>query len=196
MTNVADIELPPSPNGKDVLAPSSRAEWRRWLDEHAGRQDGLWVVYRNNASPIEGPVYDELVEEALCFGWIDSLTKRVDDDRRIQWYSPRRKGGIWSALNKQRIEKLTEAGLMAPSGQAAIDAAVADGSWSQYDDVDALIVPEDLEQAFSYSPAARQAYEDSSKSAKKQFLWQVYSAKRDDTRASRIRALIEELSAH
>lgn len=195
MTNVADLEPPQSPNGKEVLVPVSRAAWREWLNDNTDRHEGLWVVFASGSSEVEGPTYDELVEESLCFGWIDSLTKRVDADRRIQWFSPRRKGGIWSAFNKQRIERLTEAGLMAPPGQAAIDAAKADGSWTQYDDVDALVVPADLEQAFDNAPAAREAYENSSKSAKKQFLWQVYSAKREDTRANRIRTLIGELSA-
>lgn len=195
VTNVADIELPPSPNGKEVLAPSSRSEWRRWLDEHPDRQDGLWVVFKNNSSPIDGPTYDDLVEEALCFGWIDSLTKRVDADRRIQWYSPRRKGGIWSALNKRRIGKLTAAGVMHPRVQAAIDAAMADGSWSQYDAAEALILPDDLEMAFTEAPEARRAYEGASSSTKKQLLWQIYSAKRADTRAKRIELLIRDLSS-
>lgn len=194
MINVADLKPPQSPNGKEVLVPSSRAAWREWLADHPDRTDGLWVVFPGS-SEVEGPTYEMLVEESLCFGWIDSVAKRLDADRRIQWFSPRRKGGIWSALNKQRIEKLTGAGLMAPPGQAAIDAAVADGSWSQYDDVEALVVAEDLEQAFADAPLAREAYESSSKSAKKQYLWQIYSAKREDTRANRIRALIEELSA-
>lgn len=195
MTNVADLEPPQSPNGKEVLVPSSRAAWRAWLEENPDRREGLWIVFRGGHSEVEGPTYEELVEESLCFGWIDSVAKRLDADRRIQWFSPRRKGGIWSALNKQRIERLTEAGLMAPRGQAAIDAAIADGSWSQYDDVDALVVPEDLERAFADAPLARETYENSSKSAKKQYLWQVYSAKREDTRASRVQSLVRKLSS-
>lgn len=193
VTNVAELEPPQSPNGKEVLVPSSRAAWRNWLEGNADRQDGLWIVFRSGSSELDGPTYEMLVEESLCFGWIDSVVKRLDSDRRIQWFSPRRKGGIWSALTKQRIEKLIEAGLMAPRGHAVIDAAIADGSWSQYDDVEALVVPDDLERAFLGTPLARDAYESSSKSAKKQYLWQVYSAKREDTRANRIRALIEEL---
>lgn len=195
MTNVADLEPPQSPNGKEVLIPSSRAAWRNWLDENADRREGLWIVFRSGSSEVEGPTYEVLVEEALCFGWIDSVAKRLDADRRIQWFSPRRKGGIWSALNKQRIEMLTAAGQMTEHGQAAIDAAIADGSWSQYDDVEALVVPEDLERAFDEASRARAAYESSSKSAKKQYLWQVYSAKRDDTRVKRIASLIRELSS-
>ncbi|REK21072.1 MAG: hypothetical protein DWQ40_04635, partial [Actinobacteria bacterium] len=87
MTNVSELETPSSPNGKEVLVPASRAEWRTWLSENADRAEGLWLVHRNKSSSLEGPLYDELVEEALCFGWIDSVVRRADLARRIQWFS-------------------------------------------------------------------------------------------------------------
>ncbi len=195
MTNVADLELPDSPNGKDVFVPPSRAEWRTWLSAEADRSDGLWLVYRKKSSSLDGPLYHELVEESLCFGWIDSVTKRVDDDRLIQWFSPRRKGGIWSALNKERIERLMRQGVMTERGQSVIDEAIADGSWSQYDDVEALVVHANLREALDSAPNARDAWEALSPSTKKQYLWQVYSAKRAQTRSTRIDALIQELSS-
>lgn len=195
MANVADLELPDSPNGKNVFVPPSRAEWRTWLSAEADRSDGLWLVYRRKSSSLDGPLYHELVEESLCFGWIDSVTKRVDDDRLIQWFSPRRKGGIWSALNKARIERLMSQGLMSERGQRVIEEAIADGSWSQYDDVEALVVREELREALEGAPVARDAWEASSPSTKKQYLWQVYSAKRAETRSTRIEALIQELSS-
>ena len=105
MTRVADLGVPTSPNGKDVSVPQSRADWRRWLASNPDRSDGLWVVYRKKSSDLGGPVYDDLVEEALCFGWIDSKVRRIDDDRVVQWFSPRRAGGLRSALNKDRIER-------------------------------------------------------------------------------------------
>lgn len=131
MTLARDLPAPPSPNGKEVLIPASRSGWREWLAANSDRVDGLWVVYRKRSSDLEGPIYDELVEEALCFGWIDSKARRVDEDRTIQWFSPRRKGGMWSPRNKERITRLIDAGLMTEIGQAAIDAAKADGSWSR-----------------------------------------------------------------
>lgn len=194
MPSIVALPPPPSPNGKEVLVPPTRAAWRAWLESHPERTEGIWVVFRKPTSSLEGPVYDELVEEALCFGWIDSLTKRVDDDRTIQWYSPRRKGGIWSALNKERIERLTAAGLMHERGLAVIEAAKADGSWSRYDAVEALIVPPELEEAFAANPAARAAYEALPPSHKKQHLWEIYSAKRPETRAKRIERTVERLA--
>jgi uncharacterized protein YdeI (YjbR/CyaY-like superfamily) len=190
-----DLAQPASPNGKEVFTPSTRAEWRSWLAEHPDRSDGLWVVYRKKSSDLDGPIYDDLVEEALCFGWIDSLTRRVDDHRMVQWFSPRRPGGLWSALNKERIERLQRDGLMTASGQTAIDQAKADGSWSQTDQVDALIVPPDLEAAFKTAPGARMVYEELPDSAKKQELWAVYSAKRPETRARKIAEMVDRLSS-
>lgn len=194
VTRTSDLAPPASPNGKDVLTPSSRAEWRGWLMSNSGRKDGLWVVHRKKSSKLEGPSYDELLEEALCFGWIDSQSRRVDEDRKIQWFSPRRHGGLWSAPNKSRIARLQEEGLMTEVGQATIDRAKADGSWSQTDEVDVLIVPTDLEAAFAAAPAARIAYEGLTESARKQHLWAVYSAKRPETRAKRIADVIHQLS--
>ena len=138
MTRIDDLDDPTSPDGKHVLAPPSRTDWREWLASNLDRQEGLWIVYRKKSSSLDGPVYDDLVEEALCFGWIDSRVRRVDDDRMMQWFSPRREGGLWSALNKERIERLICAGHMTEVGQAAIDRAKTDGSWSQLDEVDTL----------------------------------------------------------
>lgn len=193
MTRTAELDDPPSPNGKDVLAPVSRATWRSWLASNPDRQEGLWIVYRKKSSSLEGPEYVDLVEEALCFGWIDSQSRRVDDDRVMQWFSPRRKGGLWSALNKQRIERLTRAGLMTEAGQMTIDKAKADGSWSQTDEVDALVVPADLQTALDATPEAMAAYETLADSAKRQYLWWIHSAKRPTTRSKRIDECIRRL---
>ena len=194
MTRTSDLDIPRPPDDKDVVAPRSRAAWREWLASNHERQQGLWVVYRKKSSSLEGPSYEDLVEEALCFGWIDSLTRRVDDDRMIQWYSPRRRGGIWSALNKERIDRLGREGQMTEVGRAVIERAKDDGSWSQYDEVDALIVADDLALAFAAAPVAKGAYEGLADSVKKQLLYSVYSAKRPETRAKRIEEMIRDLS--
>ena len=195
MTRVDDLGNPPSPDGKEVLAPPSRSGWRRWLDSNPERQEGLWIVYRKKSSNVEGPLYEDLVEEALCFGWIDSRVRRVDDDRVMQWFSPRRTGGLWSAVNKERIARLSAANHMTERGQAAIDQAKADGSWSQYDDVEALIIPPDLRTALQASPGAETAFGALADSAKKQYLWWVHSAKRAATRANRIEEITSKLSS-
>jgi uncharacterized protein YdeI (YjbR/CyaY-like superfamily) len=193
VTRTGDLDDPTSPDGRDVLVPRRRNVWREWLASNIDRQEGLWVVYRKKSSSLDGPVYDDLVEEALCFGWIDSRVRRIDDDRVMQWFSPRREGGVWSALNKERIERLVSAGRMTEIGQAAIDRAKADGSWSQFDDVDALIVPPDLQTALDGSPEALIAYRALGDSVKKQYLWWIHSAKRPATRVNRIEETIGKL---
>ena len=195
MARIDDLDDPASPDGRQVLGPSSRTNWREWLASNVDRQEGLWVVYRKKSSSLDGPVYDDLVEEALCFGWIDSRVRRVDDDRVIQWFSPRRVAGLWSARNKERIERLVRAGDMTEIGQAAIDRAKADGSWSQLDEVDALVVPPDLQTALDAAPEAVTAYEAMGDSVKKQYLWWIHSAKRPATRANRIEETILRLSS-
>jgi uncharacterized protein YdeI (YjbR/CyaY-like superfamily) len=195
MTRTADLPEPPSPNGREVLTPATRSDWRRWLARHPERTDGVWVVHRKKTSDLTGPDYDDLLDESLCYGWIDSQGRRVDDDRMIQWYSPRRPGGLWSAPNKQRIDRLVRDGRMTPAGQAAIDRAKDDGSWSQTDEVDALVVPPDLAAALAASPEATAAYERASESVRKRYLWWVHSARRPATRATRIRETVRRLVA-
>lgn len=190
-----DLRTPESPNGREVLVPSTRRHWREWLDSHPTREEGVWVVYRKKNSSLDGPAYDDLVEEALCFGWIDSQARRVDEDRRMQWFSPRRRGSIWSLPNKERVRRLEVRGLMTQRGRVAIEAAKAEGSWSRIDDVEALRVHPDLEEALAAQPDARRAYEDLPDSTKKQYLWWVYSAKRPSTRADRIAELAGRLTA-
>lgn len=188
-----DLPDPPSPDGKEVFVPASRAQWRQWLDSHPDRTVGVWVAYPKKSSDMDGPNYDDLVEEALCFGWIDSVARRADDHRLLQWFSPRRKGGAWSRSNKARIERLVRQGLMTERGQAVIDAARADGSWSQYDDAEAMVVRPDLQDAFDSDPEALAFYEALAPSHRKQYLGWVYSAKRPETRAKRIAEMMERL---
>jgi uncharacterized protein YdeI (YjbR/CyaY-like superfamily) len=194
MVRIADLDVPASPNGKEVVVPNNRAEWRVWLDANPERDEGVWVVYRKKSSGLDGPIYDDLVEEALCFGWIDSQVRRVDDDRVLQWFSPRRAGGVWSALNKERIERLVAEELMTERGQDAIDAAKADGSWTQIDDVEGLVMPADLHDALAAAPEAQAAYEALADSGKKQYLWWIHSAKRPATRIRRIEETIRRLT--
>ncbi len=194
VVHITDLPEPPSPNGKEVLVPGTSEEWRAWLAANPARREGAWVVFRKKSSAVTGPIYDELVLEALCFGWIDSLTKRLDDDRTIQWFSPRRPGGVWSPLTKQRIERLEGEGRMTDAGRVVIEAAKADGSWSRWDEVEALVLPEDLAAALAGAPGARAAYDALAASRKKQYLWWILDAKRPQTRAGRVAETVRQLS--
>lgn len=185
--------LPVSPNGKEVLAPGSRAEWRAWLQERPDRTEGVWVAYPKKSAQLTGPSYDDLVEEALCFGWIDGQGAKGDNDRTLNWFSPRRKGGIWARSNKERVERLVAAGVMTERGLAVIEAAKEDGSWAQYDDVEALVVHDDLAEALDATAGAREAFAALPQSHQREYLWWVYEAKRPETRVRRIAETVRRL---
>jgi uncharacterized protein YdeI (YjbR/CyaY-like superfamily) len=194
MPNVADLPAPPPPTGAEVFIPPSSEDWRAWLAEHPDRDEGVWLVYRKAKSELEGPRQPELLDEALCFGWIDSKVVPVDDDRTMQWFSPRRAGGIWSGRNRARITELELEGRIADPGRAAIEQAKRDGSWEQSDSVDALEVPEDLTEALASHPEASAAFDSLSASRKKQYLWWIHSAKRAETRTRRVAETIQRLA--
>ena len=141
------------------IGAPDRASWRRWLKENHEGSPGVWLVYFKKASGKPSVSYDEAVEEALCFGWIDSLVNSLDEERYMQVYTPRKRGSVWSKPNKERVARVVAAGLMTEAGLAKIEAAKADGSWSLLDPVDALLEPEDLKAALDSNPDARAAFD-------------------------------------
>jgi len=163
----------------------SRGEWRAWLEEYASSSPGIWLVTFKKKSPSHLP-YEEVVEEALCFGWVDSQARPLDENRSQQQLTPRRASSGWSRPNKQRVEKLVAAGLMTPAGLAVIDRAKADGSWSALDDVWNLIEPEELKVALDAEPAARSRWEAFPPSARRAILEWISTAKRAETRTKRV----------
>jgi uncharacterized protein YdeI (YjbR/CyaY-like superfamily) len=172
--------------GRPCVHPGTRDEWRRWLAENHAASDGVWLVSWKKATGRPRIPYDDAVEEALCVGWIDSVANKLDDERGLLLVTPRRRGSGWSRLNKQRIERLAAAGLMAPAGIAAVEAAKADGSWSALDAVEDLVEPPDLAAALGAVPAARASWDGFSPSSRKGVLQWIASAKRPETRARRI----------
>lgn len=168
----------------------SRAEWREWLAAHHDRADGVWLVSFKKGSGKPGVPYAEAVEEALCFGWIDSRPNALDAERYKQLFTPRRRGSPWSKLNKERVERLMAAGLMAPAGLARIEEAKRDGTWTVYDGIEQLAMPADLAAALADNPAANATFAAFSPSQSKQLLWHIESAKRPETRAKRIAEVV------
>ncbi len=168
------------------IQPETRAAWRDWLDSHHESSTGVWLVSWRKHTGKDGLSYEDAVEEALCFGWIDSLARKLDDDRTMLWYSPRKPVSGWARPNKERVERLTAAGLMAPAGQRVIDAARADGSWSRLDDVENLVVPDDLAAALHARPPAREHWDAFPRSVRRGILVWIVQAKRDTTRAARV----------
>ena len=173
----------PPPNS---VHPKTRAEWRRWLEKHQAQPEGVWMVSFKKHTGQPRVAYEEAVEEALCFGWIDSIANVLDAARSMQWFSPRKPGSGWSRLNKIRFEQLLAAGRLAPAGLAKIEAAKRDGSWTALDASQALEVPSDLAAALAANAAAQQYFEAFPPSARRAILQGIGLAKRPETRAKRI----------
>ncbi len=173
----------PPPNS---VHPKSLAEWRQWLEDNHPHTAGVWLVSYKKATGKPRFDFDEAVEEALCFGWIDSKANKLDEERSMVWFTPRKPRTGWSKINKERVAKLIEAGRMSAAGLAKVAAAQKDGSWNALDAVDALEIPSDLEKAFSKNKTARGYFEAFPRSVKRAILVWISSAKKPETRAQRI----------
>jgi uncharacterized protein YdeI (YjbR/CyaY-like superfamily) len=171
---------------KPAIQPASRAEWRAWLAENHATSAGVWLITWKKQAARPTVAYEEAVEEALCFGWIDGMVNRVDDERTKEWFAPRRPKSTWARTNKERVARLEAAGLMTEAGRAAIAIAQANGSWNSLDAIDGLVVPDDLAAALAAGPGAREQFEASSASVRRSALAWVYGAKRPETRAARV----------
>ncbi|MFN8411955.1 MAG: YdeI/OmpD-associated family protein [Anaerolineales bacterium] len=177
------MTIKPPPNS---IHPVSRTDWRKWLSENYARTEGIWLISYKKGTGNPRFEYDEAVEEALCFGWIDSKPAKLDEERSMLWFAPRKVGTNWSKLNKERVEKLIKAKLMSPSGLAKVEAAKKDGTWNALDAVEALEIPPDLAKALSKNKTAREYFEAFPRSVKRGILEWILNAKKAETRAARI----------
>ncbi len=166
--------------------PLTRAEWRAWLEANHGRSEGVWLISYRKAARRPAVTYDEAVEEALCFGWVDSKPGKLDAERTMLYFAPRNAGSGWAKTNKGRVERLLAAGLMAPAGLAKVEAAKADGSWTKLDAVELLEVPTDLAEALEAHAGARANFDAFPKSVRRGILEWIAQAKRPETRAKRV----------
>jgi uncharacterized protein YdeI (YjbR/CyaY-like superfamily) len=175
----------------EMYYPKNRQEWHRWLIENHNKVSGIRLIYYKKNSDKPRVEYSEAVEEALSFGWIDSKVNILDDERYIQIFTPRKRGSNWSKTNKIRVKKLIKNGLMQPAGMEKVNAAKKDGSWTFLDDIEDLVIPEDLKRSFEQNTIAKANFKGFSNSSKKQILYWIASAKRQDTRLRRIKKTVE-----
>jgi uncharacterized protein YdeI (YjbR/CyaY-like superfamily) len=174
-------QLPPN-----SIHPLTRVEWRAWLEKNHPRPEGVWLISFKKATGLQQFGYDEAVEEALCFGWVDSKPNKLDAERSMLWFAPRKAKSGWSKPNKLRVEKLIDAGLMMPTGLVKIEAAKQDGSWTALDAIEALEIPEDLGEALADNATAQEYFAAFPRSVKRGILEWIISAKKPETRAKRI----------
>lgn len=164
----------------------TRKTWRTWLQKNHLKEKGVWLVMFHKDSKTSGVGYVDAVEEALCFGWIDSIKKKRDKDSSIQFFSKRKPKGTWSKSNRDRVKKLVKNGLMTPAGQAMIDLAKRTGTWVASIEVERSIIPSDLKHALDKKQKASKNFHAFPPSSKQIILRWILSAKKPETRHKRI----------
>ncbi|MBX9049644.1 hypothetical protein HCH04_15125 [Bacteroides thetaiotaomicron] len=177
------------------IFPASRDDFRHWLHDNHLALSGAWVLFSKKSAGERNISYSDLVDELLCFGWIDSTMRPVDDKFYKQLITPRKPKSMWSRVNKEKVENLRQAGLMHPKGEEIIAIAKQNGYWTMLDSVENYEIPPDLEQAFALHPEAKESYLSKSPSIKKQFLYRLVLVKTEETRNKRIEEIIEILQS-
>jgi len=167
-------------------------EWRRWLEVNHSQDAAIWVVIQKVKSPNPGIKYDEALDEALCFGWIDGKMRRLDEYEFIQWFSPRRRNSLWSRRNRDKVEMLNGEGRMTGAGLAEVEKAKMNGRWeAAYSLKDTPTMPDDLLEALKSNKVAHDNFSAFPNSARFMYIHWINDAKRDSTRARRINRVVE-----
>lgn len=175
----------------ETICPANRQAWRRWLQKNHDKKKSVWLIYYKKESSKPTFPWSDAVDEALCFGWIDSVRKPIDDEKFIQFFSKRKAKSTWSKINKEKVQRLIDEERMSTAGLEVIKIAKQNGSWSILDSVEDLIVPPDLKKEFKTLPGSKQYFESLSKSVRKAILQWLVLAKRPETRQKRIREIAE-----
>ncbi len=178
----------------ETFYPTNRQEWRQWLLENHNKKQSIWLVHYNKKSNMPSVSWSDAVDEALCFGWIDSTRKSLESDKFIQFFTKRKPKSVWSKINKEKIERLKQEGLLMPDGYESIMIAQQNGTWNILDDVEKLEISEDLEKEFNIREGSMEYFLSLSKSVKKSMLQWIKLAKRPETRQKRIIELVEHAS--
>lgn len=174
--------------------PHDKKDWRKWLELNHRKKEAVWVIFYKKKSPSHNLSWSESVDEALCFGWIDSTKRKIDDEKFKQYFSKRKAKSNWSKINKDKVTTLIDQGLMEEEGYKSITIAKENGSWTILDGIEALIIPEDLKKEFANHTGSMEYFDNLSASAKKLLLYWVISAKRKETRQKRILEVAENAS--
>ena len=166
--------------------PKDKEDWRNWLKENHIKKESIWLIFNKKNSPNPNLNWSQAVDQALCFGWIDSTAKPIDNEKYMQYFCKRKPKSNWSKVNKDKIKTLIEQDLMEEAGFKSIEVAKENGSWTSLDEVEALVIPDDLKRELVKYTGAMEYFEGLNKSSKKGLLYWVVSAKRKETRQKRI----------
>ena len=169
----------------------TRKDWRKWLEKNHAKEKTIWlIIYRKDSKKVSVS-YEEAVEEALCFGWIDSKAVKHDPESHLQSFAPRKPKSNWSKPNRERVAKMIKAGLMTPAGQATIDLAKKTGTWTALEKVERLEIPVDLQKLFDKNKTAQKNFLAFPPSSKKMILEWIMTAKKPETRKQRVENTVE-----
>jgi uncharacterized protein YdeI (YjbR/CyaY-like superfamily) len=175
---------------------ASDAEWERWLEDNHAESDGVWIEIAKKDSGIESVRYPEVLDTAICFGWIDGRREALDDRWFLQRFTPRRPRSRWSRINRDKAKRLIADGRMRPAGLAEVERARADGRWdAAYEGQRAMAVPDDLQRELDARPEARKFFEELSSQNRYAILYRLHDAKRPETRARRLEKFVAMLEA-
>ena len=183
-------------NNIKTFSPADRHAWRAWLQEHHEKEKSVWLIFLKNNTDLPKLTWSEAVDEALCFGWIDSIAKPVDELSFMRFFSRRKPNSVWSAINKEKVEKLIASGQMIQAGLDCVETARKNGSWTILDTAESLIIPPDLAKAFQESPEAENYFLSLSRTDRKNILQWLVLAKREYTRQKRITEIVELAAQH
>jgi uncharacterized protein YdeI (YjbR/CyaY-like superfamily) len=175
----------------ETISPNSRQQWRQWLQENHCKKRSIWLIYYKRKSSMPTVGWSEAVDEALCFGWIDSKKQSIDEEKYMQFFCRRKSNSTWSKVNKAKIQRLAEAGLMTQAGFNSIETAKLNGSWVILDEVEELIIPEDLDREFQKRLGSKSYFLSLSMSDRRNILQWLVLAKRQQTRLKRIQKIGE-----
>lgn len=172
--------------GINTFHAKSRKEWRKWLEKNHQSETSVWLIIYHKTSPVKSVYHDEAVEEALCFGWIDSIAHKRDEESKYQFFAVRKPRSNWSKANRERAEKMIAQGLMQPGGQNMIDLAKKTGTWEALVDVQNSVIPDDLQRLLQKNKTALKNFMAFPPSSKRIILEWILNAKKPETRQKRI----------
>ena len=178
----------------DTFFAADRAAWREWLAAHHGERMQVWLLLHKKHVGEPSVSYDEAVEEALCWGWIDGLTNRWDERSYAVRFTPRKPGSVWSESNVERVARMLAKGQMTPAGMALVEEAKRRGTWEQAASGRLDVVPPDLEAALAGVPAALERWEKWAATNRRQYIYWVLDAKRPETRSRRIADVVRRVA--
>ena len=190
---ISEIGSHPS-DGRPLLLMETQEEWRGWLAQNHGDSPGVWLVSWKKATGKPFVPYTDTVDEALCFGWVDSRVNTLDDQQAMRLFTRRNPKSPWSRINKDKAVRLMKEGRMVEAGARVVAAAQSNGAWTVYDEIEDLVIPPDLASALGDNDVARASFENFPPSSRKNILWWIKSARKPETRAARI-AKTAELAA-